>query len=173
MLWRFSSRFSRRRTRENFREAGRLSTFRRDEKKLRKTPLFRLSFPSKNVEGRGGRAFIVTVRRWWKKAKSRSKRLKKKIGGAMEWMDGHRGIIDRVSVLARDHRETRILNDDGGGRGRKFWRRGKDTDWTRRRSLPLETRWKINLREIFHEILEKEGCDFEAGKGRRESRKRI
>lgn len=38
----------------------------------------------------------------------------------MEWMDGHRGIIDRVSVLARDHRETRILNDDGGGRGRKF-----------------------------------------------------
>lgn len=43
---------------------SRLSTFRRDEKKLRKTPLFRLSFPSKNVEGRGGRAFIVTVRRW-------------------------------------------------------------------------------------------------------------
>lgn len=54
------------------------------------------------------------------KVATRSKRLKKKIGGAMEWMDGHRGIIDRVSVLARDHRETRILNDDGGGRGRKF-----------------------------------------------------
>lgn len=34
----------------------------------------------------------------------------------MEWMDGHRGIIDRVSVLARDHRETRILNGREGAK---------------------------------------------------------
>lgn len=61
---------------------------------------------------------FVTVRakeeesekRTGKKAESRRdrrNRFEKKIGGAMEWMDGHRGIIDRVSVFARDHGERR------------------------------------------------------------------